>query len=34
LWLAYSLWLLVRFITLVLRARSNRWLVIGAGPER
>jgi hypothetical protein len=30
LWLAYSLWLLVRFITLVLRARGSRWLVTGA----
>src|SRR5581483_11958492 len=26
LWLAYSLWLLVRFITLVLRARGSAWL--------
>ena len=31
LWLAYSLWLLVRFVTLVLRARGHRWLVTGAG---
>jgi len=30
LWLAYSLWLLVRFITLVLRARGSAWLVTGA----
>jgi len=30
LWLAYSLWLLVRFVTLVLRARGSRWLVTGA----
>jgi putative MATE family efflux protein len=30
LWLAYSLWLLVRFVTLVLRARGTRWLVTGA----
>jgi putative MATE family efflux protein len=30
LWLAYSLWLLARFVTLVLRARSRRWLVTGA----
>lgn len=30
LWLAYSLWLLARFVTLVLRARGNRWLVTGA----
>jgi putative MATE family efflux protein len=29
LWLAYSLWLLVRFITLVLRARGSAWLVTG-----
>ena len=30
LWLAYSLWLLARFATLVLRARSTAWLVTGA----
>src|SRR5580692_10452744 len=30
LWLAYSLWLLVRFVTLVLRAHTSRWLVTGA----
>jgi putative MATE family efflux protein len=30
LWLAYSLWLLARFVTLVLRARGNGWLVTGA----
>ena len=30
LWLAYSLWLLVRFVTLTLRARGSRWLVTGA----
>jgi hypothetical protein len=30
LWLVYSLWLLVRFATLILRARGSRWLVIGA----
>jgi putative MATE family efflux protein len=30
LWLVYSLWLLIRFVTLVLRARSRRWLVTGA----
>ena len=30
LWLAYSLWLLARFITLVLRARGSAWLVTGA----
>jgi hypothetical protein len=30
LWLAYSLWLLARFVTLVLRAQTSRWLVTGA----
>jgi Na+-driven multidrug efflux pump len=30
LWLAYSLWLLARFVTLVLRARGSVWLVTGA----
>jgi putative MATE family efflux protein len=30
LWLAYSLWLAVRFVTLVLRARGSGWLVTGA----
>lgn len=30
LWLAYSLWLLARFVTLVLRASGSRWLVTGA----
>ncbi len=30
LWLAYSLWMLARFATLVLRARGSRWLVTGA----
>lgn len=30
LWLAYSLWLLARFVTLVLRAHTSRWLVTGA----
>jgi putative MATE family efflux protein len=30
LWLAYSLWLLARFATLVLRARGSAWLVTGA----
>jgi Na+-driven multidrug efflux pump len=30
LWLAYSLWLLARFVTLVLRARGSRWLITGA----
>lgn len=30
LWLAYSLWMAARFVTLTLRARSSRWLVTGA----
>jgi len=30
LWLAYSLWIGVRFATLVLRARGGRWLITGA----
>jgi putative MATE family efflux protein len=30
LWLAFSLWLVARFVTLILRARSPRWLVTGA----
>jgi putative MATE family efflux protein len=30
LWLAYSLWMLARFATLTLRARTPRWLVTGA----
>ena len=30
LWLAFSLWLLARFVTLTLRARSSHWLVTGA----
>ncbi len=30
LWLGYSLWMLARFVTLVLRARGNRWLITGA----
>ena len=30
LWLAYSLWLLARFVTLILRARSSKWLVTGS----
>jgi putative MATE family efflux protein len=30
LWLAYSLWLAARFITLTLRARGTAWLVTGA----
>ena len=29
-WVAYSFWLLARFITLTLRARGSRWLVTGA----
>jgi hypothetical protein len=29
-WLAYSLWLAARFVTLVLRARGSGWLVTGA----
>ena len=30
LWLAYAAWMLARFATLTLRARSSRWLVTGA----
>jgi putative MATE family efflux protein len=30
LWLALTLWLAVRFVTLTLRARSSQWLVTGA----
>ena len=30
LWLAYSVWLLARFVTLALRARGSAWLVPGA----
>jgi hypothetical protein len=30
LWLAYSLWLVARFVTLTLRARGPAWLVTGA----
>ena len=30
LWLAFSLWMAARFVTLTLRARSSRWLVTGA----
>jgi putative MATE family efflux protein len=30
LWLAYSVWLLARFVTLTLRARTSAWLVTGA----
>lgn len=32
LWLAYSLWMLARFVTLTLRARGSRWMV--TGPRR
>jgi putative MATE family efflux protein len=30
LWLGYSVWLLARFVTLTLRARTSAWLVTGA----
>ena len=30
LWLAYSVWLVARFVTLTLRARTSAWLVTGA----
>jgi len=30
LWLAYSAWLVARFVTLTLRARGSAWLVTGA----
>ena len=30
LWLAYSLWLAARFVSLVVRARGTAWLVTGA----
>jgi Na+-driven multidrug efflux pump len=30
LWLAYAAWMLARFVTLTLRARSSHWLVTGA----
>ena len=30
LWLAYSVWLVARFVTLTLRARGSAWLVTGA----
>jgi hypothetical protein len=29
LWLAYSLWIAARFVTLTLRARGQAWLVTG-----
>jgi hypothetical protein len=30
LWLAFSLWMAARFVTLTLRARGTAWLVTGA----
>jgi putative MATE family efflux protein len=30
LWIAYAVWMLARLVTLTLRTRSSRWLVIGA----
>ena len=30
LWLAFSIWMLARFVTLTLRARGSAWLVTGA----
>ncbi|HEY2314142.1 MAG TPA: MATE family efflux transporter [Streptosporangiaceae bacterium] len=30
LWVAYSVWMVARFVTLTLRTRSSRWLVTGA----
>jgi Na+-driven multidrug efflux pump len=30
LWLAFSLWMVARFVTLTLRARGTAWLVTGA----
>ncbi len=30
LWVAYAAWMVARFLTLTLRARSSRWLVTGA----
>ena len=30
LWVAYSLWLIARFVTLTLRAAGSAWLVTGA----
>ena len=32
LWAALGLWMGVRLITLVARARTDRWLVLGAAP--
>jgi putative MATE family efflux protein len=34
LWVAYSIWMVARFVTLTLRARSSRWLVTGPGRPR
>ena len=34
LWVAYSIWMVARFVTLTLRARSSRWLVIGSSQPR
>jgi putative MATE family efflux protein len=31
LWLAYGIWMLARFVTLIARARGSRWLVVGPG---
>jgi hypothetical protein len=30
LWLAFSVWVAARFVTLTLRARGSAWLVTGA----
>jgi len=30
LWLAFSLWLVARFVSLILRSRGTGWLVTGA----
>jgi Na+-driven multidrug efflux pump len=30
LWVAYSVWMVARFVTLTLRTRSSRWLITGA----
>jgi putative MATE family efflux protein len=30
LWIAYAMWMLARLVTLTLRTRSSRWLVVGA----
>jgi hypothetical protein len=34
LWIAYSVWLAARFVTLTLRARGSAWLVPGATRRR